>query len=62
MFVRIGGLTLILKKIGERKAFVMRPKHQFIYPYEKNKFIVTNNGKKRDYYVNPCLSKLTDEH
>ena len=45
----------------EEKAFLMIPEHQFIYPNEQNKFIVRNHEKKEDYYMNPCLSKLTNE-
>ena len=38
-----------------------KPQHPFTYPNEQNEFMVPNYEKKRDYYVNPCLSKLTNE-
>ena len=45
----------------EGKTFLMKPKHQFIYPNEHNEFMVANHEKKEDYCVNPCLSKLTNK-
>ena len=45
----------------EGKAFLTKPKHPFTYPNEQKKFIVPNYEKKGDYYMNPCLSKLTNE-
>ena len=36
--------------------FLVKPKHQFIYPNEENQFMVPNHQKKGDYFVNPCLS------
>ena len=45
----------------ESEAFLMKSKHQFIYPDEENKFMVPNHEKKGDYYVNLCLSELVDE-
>ena len=61
MYVPIDELTIILRKIIEGKAFLMRRKHQFIYPNKENKFMDPNHEKKGDYYVNPCLSNLMDE-
>ena len=43
------------------EVFLMKLKHQFIYRKNENVFIVPNHGKKGDYYVNPCLTQLTDE-
>ena len=59
MFVLIDGLTFILRKMVEGKGFLMKPKHQFIYPNEENEFMVANCENKRNNYVNPCFSKLT---
>ena len=40
----------------EKEGFLMKPKHQFIYPNEQNEFMVPNHSQKRDYYVNLHLS------
>ena len=32
-----------------------------VYPNEELEFMIHNHGKKWDYYLNPCLSKLTNE-
>ena len=48
------------KMVGS-KVFFMKLKHQFIYPNEVKDFMVPNYEKSRDYYVNPCLSQMTDE-
>ena len=45
----------------ERKAFLMKPKHQCHLPDDENEFMVPNREKKRDYYVNLCLSQVIDE-
>ena len=37
----------------ESEHFLMKPKHQFIYPYKENEFMMPNHEKKADYYVNP---------
>ena len=42
----------------ERKAFHMKPKHQFIYLNKQNEFMVPNPEKKGDYCVNMYLYKL----
>ena len=34
----------------------MKASLNIIYSYEENMFMVSNNKKKRDYYVNMCLS------
>ena len=58
MFIQIERQYLIPKMV-EREDFLMNPMHQFIYPNEKNEFVVPNHyNKKGDYYVNQCLSKL----
>ena len=46
------------KKMFERKAFLIKPKHQCHYPIEENEFIIPNNKNKWGYYINPCLSQL----
>ena len=56
MFVPIDRWTLILRKMGEKNFFLMKSKHQFIYPNYRNEFMVPNHGKKGDYYDNTCLS------
>ena len=60
MIVPIDKWTLILKN-GRKWSFLMKPKHQFIYPNNKNAFMVPNHEKKVDYYVNLCLPYLMDE-
>ena len=45
----------------EREAFLMKPKINVIHPKGENEFIVPNIKKNGDYYVNPCLSQLTNE-
>ena len=49
------------KEIFKGKAFLIKPKPQFIYPNKKNEFMVLNHEKKRDYHVNQCLSQLIDK-
>ena len=39
----------------------MKLKHQFIYPNEENEFTIPDQEKNEDNYMNPCLSKLTNE-
>ena len=62
--------TSILKMVKE-DVFHMKPKLQYHlsqweeYVYaanEENVFMLPNLEKKEDYYVNPCLSKSTNEH
>ena len=61
MFVQIEKRTLILKN-GRKKAFTMKPSINVIYLNEENVLMVPNHERKEDYYVNLCLSKLTNEH
>ena len=61
MFILIGRHTLIPKKV-ERKAFLWNQSINIIYPNKENVVMVPNLEKKGVYYVNPCLSQLTDEH
>ena len=44
-----------------REVFLMKPKHNIIYPNEENVFMMPNHEKKGDYYMNSCLSKSKDE-
>ena len=55
VFIPINRGTFVLKMVG-RKVFLTKPKHQFIYPDEKNEFMAPNQEKKWDHYVNPHLS------
>ena len=43
------------------ELFPIKPKHQFIYPNEKNEFMVANHENKGDYCMNPYLSQAMDE-
>ena len=61
VFVQIHEWTIILK-MAEKDAICMKPKPQIIYPDEKTAFMVPNHEKKEDDFVNPCLSKSTNEH
>ena len=46
----------------EREVFSYETKPStIIYPNEENVLMVPNHEKSGDYYVNPYLSKLTDE-
>ena len=56
MSISIDKQTLILRKLGKIKAFLVKPKHEYDSPNEDNKFIVPIQEKKGDYYENPCLS------
>ena len=49
------------KMVGN-EVFPMKPKHPFIYPNKENEFIIPHLEKKKDYYVNLCLSKWTDKY
>ena len=40
----------------------MKPEPQIIYPDEEIAFMVPNNEKKGDDFMNPCLLKSTNEH
>ena len=48
--------------MAERKVFLMKPKHQYYLSQWGEYVYGINHEIKRDYYVNPCLSKLLDEH
>ena len=45
----------------EREASLMEPKLQCYLSYWGDKFMVPSHEKKGDYYVNLCLSQLTNE-
>ena len=49
------------KKMVGREAFLTNQSINVIYPNEDNEFMIHNHEKKRDYDVNPCLSKLTNK-
>ena len=57
MFIPTERWTWILKVV-EKQVFLMKPKHQNIYPNEENVIMVPNLEKNRDYYVNSRLSQL----
>ena len=61
MFVQIDRRTLILKMI-KIDVFLIKPNHKYQLSQGDNVFMVPNLEKNRDYYVNPCLYKLRDEH
>ena len=48
MFIPIDRRTLILKVVGS-KVFLMKARHQFVYPSKENAFMVPNQEKKWDY-------------
>ena len=43
------------------KVFLVKPKHQFVYPNKENAFMVPSHEKNGDYYVNLCLPLLINE-
>ena len=45
----------------EIKAFLPKPKHQNVYPNEKNMLIVSNHKKNLDYHENQGLPHFLDE-
>ena len=49
------------QKMVTSEHFFMKLKHQFIYSNKENVFMVPNHEMRGDYYVNPCLSQLTDK-
>ena len=61
MINKIDKQTLIIKKRWEEKLFLWNQSINVIYPNEENEFMIHNHAKKGDYYVNLCLSKLTNE-
>ena len=50
MFIPIEKRTTILK-IVEVEVFLLKPKHQIIYPNKENAVMVPNHEKKGDYYL-----------
>ena len=52
---------LWFQKNSEKKLFLWNQSINVIYPNEENVFMVPNREIKRDYYIHPCLSQLTDE-
>ena len=42
-------------------VFLMKPKHQFIYPNKGNALMAPDHEKKGDYYMTPWLSQSTNE-
>ena len=47
-------------KNGNKGSFSYETKASIIYPNEDNVFKMPNHEKKKDYYVNLCLSQLKD--
>ena len=45
MFVSFDGLTLIVRKILERKAFPTKPRHQYRAPNEEKVIVVPDHEK-----------------
>ena len=61
MFILIERWTLILKVV-EKEVFLMKLKHQYhLSEQGESVYSVPNHEMKGEYYVNPCLSQLTDE-
>ena len=48
-------------KNGKKWSFSDKTKASKSYHNKENVFIVSNHEKKRDYFVNPCLSQFKDE-
>ena len=55
-FVTIDGITLIPRKGGKKKLFLLSQSINVIYPNEDNVFMVPNHEKKKEEYMHPCLS------
>ena len=47
--------------MGEKKAFLGKPKRQYMYPNEENMIVVPNNKKNGDYYEKHSLTHLIDK-
>ena len=60
MFIPTERWTLILKMV-EREIFLMKLKHQYHLSQLGECIYSAQLWKKRGYYMNPCLSLLTDE-
>ena len=54
-------MNFTCKENGVKKSFLNKQSINVICPNEENKFMVPNQENKRDYFVNPCLSQLTNE-
>ena len=48
--------------MGERKAFLANPKHQYLVSQCGEHDCNANNTRNEDYYEYPTLSLITDEH
>ena len=59
-FVSFHRRTLITRKMVEKKAFLVNPKH-LMYPNEKKAIMVPNHENYRGCYTNPYSSHLTGE-
>ena len=60
LFIPIDRRTLILEMVRS-KVFLMKLRHQLIYPSKENAFMVSNQEKKGDYYENLCLPHSIDK-
>ena len=49
-------------KLRERKAFHAKQSINIMYPNKENMFRLANHKTNGDYYKNPCLSYLMNEH
>ena len=45
----------------ESEVFLIKPKHQLVYPNKENTVMAPNHEKKGDYCVNSCLPHLIDK-
>ena len=61
VFILIDKQTLILESGGEKSFLNETQSINIIYPNMENRLMVLNHEKKKDYYVNPCLSQFTNE-
>ena len=59
MFIPIDRWTLALEMVGS-KVFLMKPRHQFVYPNKEKAFMVPDQEKKGDYHAYLCLPHLID--
>ena len=60
MIVQINEPILSLK-MAEKEVFLMKPEHQYHLSHLGECVYGAQSRKERDYYVNSCLSQLTDE-
>ena len=56
MFVLFNGRTLFYKKMAEKKAFLVKQKHQYHVAHVENVCLVPNPKKNGDYYENPMFN------